>query len=261
MRLSVIGKIGRLLLLCRVEIPVKDPQMAGKRLLFISDWHWHGSERNFQQLADCIAVIKKFVPDVVMLGGDISEDADQLTALPELLSGLTEACGKIPVIAVNGNWEIGKRWLQDGYFAGLYARYGITLLENSGITLSGINFTGLPDISSIDYRRLPEDTAKPGAVNILLTHSPDGVIAADKGKFLCNFTAAFCGHTHGGQIRLPLIGSLYCPSFYRCKFDRGVFGRRGSDFKVIISSGIGEHRKGFRLFCPPEVVIAELVCR
>ena len=135
------------------------------------------------------------------------------------------------------------------------------LLENSGITLSGINFTGLPDISSIDYRRLPEDTAKPGAVNILLTHSPDGVIAADKGKFLCNFTAAFCGHTHGGQIRLPLIGSLYCPSFYRCKFDRGVFGRRGSDFKVIISSGIGEHRKGFRLFCPPEVVIAELVCR
>lgn len=241
------------------HIGFPSPQAAdkGKKILFVSDWHWHDSPHNRELLDGFSAVAEKIAPDYLLLGGDISDDAIHLDKLPTLLKRLASLAPV--VISANGNWEAGKKWLPEDFFAGLYAENGIIFPENSSFTHGSFRFHVLPDISSIDFRILPKPEKLPGITDILLTHSPDGVIAADKKDFLRDFALAFCGHTHGGQIRLPILGAVFCPSFYRTKFDRGIFSRKGLDLKMIVSAGIGEHCHTRRFLCPPECISVEFI--
>ncbi len=228
---------------------------SGKRILFSSDWHWHDSARNRKLLEEYSRLAGEFPADIQILGGDQCDDADTLDKLPEFLKKIASLAPE--TFAVNGNWEAGKRWLNPEYFAGLYASCGITLLENRSVISGGFRLTGLPDISSINFRYLPEMEKVPELTDILLTHNPDGAVAADRKGFLRNFSLILCGHTHGGQCRLPLLGALYIPSFYHRKFDRGIFCRRGLNLSMLVSSGMGEHRHTKRFNCPPEAVIVE----
>ena len=248
---------GSKLTLFKIPFPTPVPECAGKRLAFVSDWHWHSSDQQKKILQDFQLAMQEFKPDFLLLGGDLCDDAAYLEVLPELLQGLS---GTTPeIFAVNGNWETGKRWLPGNFFTGLYAEYHIRLLCNESVISGGFRFYGLPDISSLDFKNMPSPPENKDLTDILLVHSPDGVIAADHRKFLKNTALALCGHNHGGQIRIPGIGALYCPSFYHRKYDRGIFCRKDSDMKMIVSSGIGEHCKTFRLFCPPEAVLLEFV--
>ena len=65
------------------------------------------------------------------------------------------------------------------------------------------------------------------------------------------------GHTHGGQVRLPFIGSLAVPSqgFFP-KYDAGEYSNGNT--KMIISRGIGNSMVPLRINNPPEVVLIEL---
>jgi len=249
------GFSGKLLTLRRLDIPAPAAELKGRRILFISDWHWHNSARNRRILAEFEEVAKNISPDILLIGGDLCDDAEFLDTLPPLLKKLAALAPE--VIAVKGNWETGKRWLAEDFFAKLYAENGITLLENESKTVNGIRVCGLADLSSVNFHTIPEPENTAGVANILLVHSPDAVVSADYKGFLRHFHLAFCGHNHGGQIRLPLIGALYCPSFYCTKFDSGLFERRGLRLKIAVSSGIGEHHRSKRLFCPPETVLTE----
>ena len=139
----------------RLILPATNADIRGKRLIFSSDWHWHNSTRNQQILAEFIRLNEQFPADIQLLGGDLCDDADTLDKLPALLSAISPLAPA--TIAVNGNWEAGKRWLDKNYFADLYAAHHITLLENSSFICGGkLRFTGMPDISSINFRYLPE---------------------------------------------------------------------------------------------------------
>ena len=88
---------------------------------------------------------------------------------------------------------------------------------------------------------------------ILLTHNPayyDDYAAA-------GFDLVLSGHTHGGQIRLPFIGAVYCPDqgFFP-EYDSGVITK--GDTTIVISRGIGNSRVPIRFLCRPEVVVIEL---
>lgn len=242
---------------CVLRAPVA--QAADKKILFISDWHWYGSEKNFRQLADLEKTAALTTPDVLVLGGDMVEDADVIPKLPELLSRLRKLAPEC--IAVMGNWETGKRWLKPDFWQKLYADAGITLLCNRSITCGTFRFHGINDISSGNCF-LPEKSAAaipaPGSaplVEIIVAHSPDTVIALDENLDIYHYDAALCGHCHGGQIRLPFFGALFCPSRYGRNFDRGCFARKNSSLKMLVSAGIGEKRRSFRFFCRPDVIL------
>jgi predicted MPP superfamily phosphohydrolase len=242
---------------CVLRAPVREA--ADSKILFISDWHWFGSERNFALLKEVKRVAGEVKPSVIVLGGDICENADELDKLPGLLrevSALAPEC-----IAVPGNWEVGKKWLKDDFWKKLYASCGIKLLVNECHTVGAVRFHGIDDISS-GCCMLPEkqDNTIPKAgklpvAEVLVAHSPDTVIALDDGMDLHTFDAALCGHCHGGQLRMPLWGAIFCPSRYGTYFDKGAFVLDNTRLKMVISAGIGERCGSFRFNCKPEITL------
>jgi len=87
---------------------------------------------------------------------------------------------------------------------------------------------------------------------ILVTHNPDFAeeIQTDKVDLM------LCGHTHGGQIALPLLGAPYVPSRFGNKYARGF--AQGPRCLVFTSRGIGTVSLPIRFFCRPEVVLLTL---
>lgn len=240
---------------CVLRAPV--PAAADKKLLFISDWHWFDSQENRKLLERVEFVAQEKRPDYLILGGDMVEDADRIGELRGLLARLRDLAPV--VLAVPGNWECGKRWLKADFWQQFYAEHGIHWLCNNVWQDQAIRFHGINDISTGEVT-LPEKSLadKCGTIpvaEILLAHSPDTVIALDSDMALRYYDLALCGHNHGGQIRLPWFGALFCPSRYRATFDCGAFVRSGFHLKMLVSSGIGKRENSLRICCRPEVML------
>ena len=93
-----------------------------------------------------------------------------------------------------------------------------------------------------DLHNAPRDCFRLG-----LSHTPDNFIwAADNGIALL-----ICGHTHGGQVRLPVIGSIFVPSLYGRRFDQGVFMENHT--AMVVSRGVSG-KEPLRINCPPQVL-------
>jgi len=90
------------------------------------------------------------------------------------------------------------------------------------------------------------------AFTILLAHSPDiiGQAAA------AGLDLVLSGHTHGGQVRLPLVGPLYVNAELGGKYNQGLF-RFGST-QLYVNRGIGTRFFPIRFLCPPEITVFTL---
>jgi predicted MPP superfamily phosphohydrolase len=95
------------------------------------------------------------------------------------------------------------------------------------------------------------------ALRILLVHTPDLIPEAAE----AGFDLYLCGHTHGGQIRLPLIGAVVTSSHYGRRFAMGrytVARPDGGTMTAYVTRGVGLEGWGApraRFLCPPEVVL------
>jgi len=85
-----------------------------------------------------------------------------------------------------------------------------------------------------------------------LVHSPDVIeVAARAGADL-----VLAGHTHGGQIRLPLIGALHTGTELGRAYSAGLF--EFPPARLYVGRGLGTSYLPLRLFCPPEVTLIRL---
>ncbi len=121
---------------------------------------------------------------------------------------------------------------------------------NSTLNLAGVDYqrTGRP------YLTGAEQLIAPGAVNLLLSHNPDVFpVAARQG-----YALTVSGHTHGGQVRVEILGEdLNVARFYTPYVD-GVY-RKGAA-SLFVSRGLGTIGIPTRLGAPPEVALLRL-CR
>lgn len=85
---------------------------------------------------------------------------------------------------------------------------------------------------------------------LLLAHNPDVVLhpAHRRAALIVS------GHTHGGQIRLPLIGALHVPAETRKRYDQGIF-KLNDRTTLAVTHGCGETLARARLLCPPEIML------
>lgn len=263
-----------------MESAVLPEALDGCRLIHLSDLHNKGFGTEQKRL---IRELERARPDLILITGDlIDKRRSSEKRCANAISLLRQAAELAPVFFVAGNHE----W-QSGFYDSLRPQMetlGVTILENQVETLehggAGICLIGLTDRASIPgepvghWWNLPGKVRSPivqehneivkgnleklcegkgGAFQILMSHRPElADIYAEAGVDL-----AFCGHAHGGQIRLPGIGGLLAP-------DQGWHPEYCSDAHVVgetvmvVSRGLGNSLFPFRVFNRPEVVAMTL---
>ena len=224
------------------------------RIVLVTDLHNCRYGSGMQVLLDLISAQK---PDCILLGGDLYHNRGN-SAADQLLSRLPSIA---PCCMVLGNHE--KRRKDISSLRGRIGTFGIRLLGGENETLfPGITVTGIVDfghkmplhtLSQLRsaYRRLP-----PNGYRILLVHRPDLIPL-----FLrFDFDLILCGHTHGGQCRLPAHPSgLFAPG-------QGIFPKyAGGEYRVphaqmIISRGLSNKPWwAARIGNPPELCVIDLL--
>ena len=166
------------------------------------------------------------------------------------------------VYAVFGNSE-HKNGVRSRKFAEEMAEHGIEALINSHVEIerkgAKIALLGVDDpVSQKDdipkaVAGVPDDQFK-----LMMMHSPDPIgLAASYG-----IDVVFSGHTHGGQIRLPIIGPLYTNSTLGISMDHGLFkgeqlfrliGFRAGRTQLYVTRGVGVSSLAIRFGCRPEI--------
>jgi predicted MPP superfamily phosphohydrolase len=239
----------------RIEVPL--PGLSHPvRIVQLTDIHVERTTRREQALP---GLVESLHPDMIVLTGDYLNQSftyDPLAAADlRLLLGQLHA--PLGIYAVNGNIETPLE--MDDLLAGL----GIRTLHNEVVripalgdhfALLGLNFTDwLPD--QIELHLLMQQV-KPGDFSLLLYHIPDQAYAArDLGVNLY-----LAGHTHGGQVRLPLFGAVFTNSRFGKTFEMGQYHLGAMTLYVSRGLGMtGRSAPRARFLCPPEVVVVDLV--
>ncbi len=223
----------------------------GMKIAFLTDFHRGGFiSQEYVQMSVKMAL--SLQPELILLGGDFVDHDPQLIA--PVMDALGELRAPLGVYAVQGNRDIkANRFLTSTELA----RQGIIEITNKGawldrdgsrLYLAGFDDAtlGQPDISAALAG------ATPDCVTLALTHSPALVdrIRDPRIKLVC------CGHTHGGQINLPLIGRPIIPK--GCEmYPVGLIPTLNGN--VFVSAGVGVAYAPVRFRCPPEVSLLTLI--
>lgn len=229
------------------------------RVLHLGDLHLERITARERALQAAIAQLR---PDVIVFSGDLvnlsyRRDPHTHAALRELLDGWRAPLG---VFLVPGTPTVEQL---DDVAAWVTGLDHITLLPGRTVVIdapagrlaiSGMITTHLLEIDRAEVARLGRELP-PGLPALLLAHAPD--VAPEAAA--AGFRWMLCGHTHGGQIRLPLIGALLTSSHYGRRF---VMGRHTLGAMTLYTTrGIGMEGLGApraRLLCPPEIVLWEI---
>jgi len=225
------------------------------RVLHLSDIHFEGWTPRERRLLE---VARALAPDLIFLTGDYLNlsSVDNGPARQGVRNLLAELAALAPTYAVIGSPPVDRPDVVPQIFAGLPITWlvdEVAEVEVKGhrLRLIGVRCTADHRRDGERLRRLCSAGWNP-ALQILLYHSPDLFpLAAELGIDL-----HLAGHTHGGQLRLPLFGALVTSSAFWKRYEAGLY-RKGSS-TLYVSRGIGVEGKGApraRFLAPPEVVL------
>lgn len=218
-------------------VDIKSDKIHGNdelKILQISDFHNSKSVRIRNKL---LAAVKDLKPDVIVLTGDIIDSSTRnLDNANRLLEELVEINPNIYFVSGNHEWRSG----YNIRFTKELRSRGITVLNNTNSLIkigeTFINLCGIDDYYTRSYSLDSAFNKVDGRrFTILLSHAPD-IIFENK-----NIPAdlILSGHTHGGQVRLPIIGALVAPGqgFFP-KYNKGLYKLDNGNL-LYIDSGVG----------------------
>ena len=219
------------------------------RLVQISDLHLKG----FSSFEKSVAKkVNELQPDILVMTGDYIESNDKFGELLEFLALLPQGC---PKLAVLGNWD---HWsgVKVKEFEKAFAGFGIELLDNSKKTL-GYKFNHICIVGVDDPTNGWEKLDKAAGhlaerqFNLFLAHSPNIITSIEK----LPIDLMLCGHTHGGQVKIPGFKPFWMPS--KCEgYVAGFYTRGGKT--MYVNRGIGNSVLPIRLGCRPEITVFEI---
>ncbi len=228
----------------------KVPPGRELRLVHLSDLHIRSFHGYHQRVAD---TVKNLSPDMIVLTGDYLEKERNLKEVRRFLKLLKAPGG---VFGVQGNWEYWAR-LEGENLRRQFARVGTTLLidQRRDLNIRGVpvSVLGLDYPSPADALKRLQKAADPGRLNILLTHVPafDHTVLDDRHDLI------LCGHTHGGQVRIPFVRPFYLPR-YSGDFVSGLYRTGPGDTPLYVNRGIGTSVFPVRFLCRPEITLLRL---
>ncbi len=236
-----------------LTLPRLAPEFDGYRLVQIGDFHlddWSKPER----LHRVVEKVNEQRPDLVAITGDFASYSARELDAERLVEALRALRARDGCVAILGNHDyltdvkLVRRCIREG---------GVEELINSVRTLrrgaAALHVAGIDDImegnSRLDLvlRELPEDGAA-----ILLAHEPD---FADVSAATRRFDLQLSGHSHGGQVAVPLLQRLVLPPFSQ-RYTRGLYHVRG--MMQYTNRGIGFVHSRLRFLCRPEITVFTL---
>lgn len=231
-----------------VAVPLADtPTLHAEfKIVQLSDLHYLPFT-TLDMIEAAVAAANQLQPDLIVLTGDfVTHEADTIFGMTKALGTLNARHG---VFAVLGNHDTraGARIVRQGL-----GEAGIEVLHNRGITLataSGhLNLAGVDDCLW-GHPNLAQalDGLDPAAPTVLLAHEPDVI---DKFSRDGRVTLQLSGHTHGGQVHLPLFGTPVLPRLGE-KYVKGLFTVNGS--RLYVNRGVGMVSLPIRFNCPAEI--------
>ncbi len=226
--------------------------LRGRCIAFFSDLHWRGPGKITEGLA---STINRIFPDWLVFGGDIATYSCHVEDALRFMAALDARIGKISVF---GNWERKRHsWQSTEFWKKKYRDSGFTLLVNEHIIFPGLAFFGSDSyLKGMEVSRFP--VKKTGTFNCLVTHAADTVIEhPGSDQILERTDLVLSGHTHAGQIRMPLFGAIRTSSRYWKKFEYGLFKNERHMTRMIVTSGVGTNWIPLRIFCDPEIVLVK----
>lgn len=227
----------------------------GFKIVQLSDLH--GAEFGEDGM-ELVEKVKELEPDIIALTGDFVTDEGDLAAVEKLAARLVKLC---PVYFVSGNHEFGSGLAVK--VRNILERAGVKYLSNEYLTISrgedGILLGGVEDPLAYADMLSPDELAQkmndaaPDAFKILLGHRNYWMTEYPE----LPVDLIFCGHAHGGLIRIPGVGGLIGTD--RClfpDFDAGEYNN--GRYTLIVSRGLGNSVPIPRVFNRPEIVCVEL---
>lgn len=227
----------------------------GFKIVQLSDLH--GAEFGEDGMG-LVEKVKELEPDIIALTGDFVTDEGDLAAVKKLAGRLTELC---PVYFVSGNHEFGSGLAIK--VRNILERAGVKYLSNEYLTINRgddeILLGGVEDPLAYADMLSPDELAQkmndaaPDAFKILLGHRNYWMTEYPE----LPVDLIFCGHAHGGLIRIPGVGGLIgtdrrlFPDFDAGQFNNGRY-------TLIVSRGLGNSVPIPRVFNRPEIVCVTL---
>jgi len=252
-----------------VEVPLGrlPRRLDGFRIAHLSDFHCSPLVSE-EFLSRCIRTAVAADVDLALVTGDfVTDSPDWVPGLTPLLSELRARCG---AFAILGNHD---HYVCPDSVAAAVAGAGVRVLRNEShrLEVDGeiLWIVGIDSMRARQYRlskaqqaaidrtmrgylcRAMEGVDEEGC-RILMAHSPDIFPDAQR----AGIDLMLSGHTHGGQVRFPVVGATVVPSRFGARYAAGLFVENGTT--LYVNRGLGVVRLPIRFLCRPEVSILTL---
>lgn len=234
-----------------IKIALGEHGPSKMRAVSLTDFHFDPLYET-DYIAECVRKANTLNPDVILLTGDyISKTSERINDLAEVLGGLQANVG---VYACLGNHDF---WDEPIMIQKALESKGIEVLMNQHTRVDcrggKLTIAGLKSAwgGSPNWGRVASDL-KAHERSLVLMHEPD---FADQLAHDGRAAMQFSGHTHGGQVRLPLLGALRLPSWGK-NYEAGFYDVK--NLKLHVNRGIGTVHYHVRFFCPPEITCFDI---
>ena len=229
-----------------LEISGLPPSLAGLRIGLLTDVHrsiWVSHE----DVAHAVTALMAERPDLIVLGGDyVSWGTQDHSYVGQSADALAPLAAPHGVFAVLGNHD------DDHFVPAALGKIGVQVLKDARTRLT-IRHEVLDLLGIRFWTKRPADiavlTRDAAPMSILLAHDPRRLVEAAALKI----PLVLSGHTHGGQVVLPLVGAVAAH-----KFPIVAGSGRQDRTTIFVSRGIGTVYVPVRVNCPPEVAVLTL---
>jgi len=240
-----------------VELALDAPTVPPLRIAVLSDLHVGSAYHGVRRLRDTVDRTNATRPDLVCILGDLISGGGVggTFVTPEAIAAeLGRLRAPVGVVAVMGNHD---RVYDGSRVERALLDVGIRVLEDTAVRLADsanpVWIAGVSDMwtGNHDVRRAL--AAVTDSVNpvIVITHNPD-IFPEIPDRVLLTLA----GHTHGGQVRFPILGAPAVPSRYASRYAVGHVVEEGRH--LFVSSGIGTSFLPVRFGVPPAIFVLTL---
>jgi predicted MPP superfamily phosphohydrolase len=255
------------------QAKLRSPKLEGNaplRLLHISDLH---VERITPRDRELLRRVEELAPDVIVITGDYLNLSSVYDghAHAEARDLLARLCGiaPVPIYAITGSPPVDRAEVVPSIFDGLPITWLVDEIAQAHINghtlrIAGLRCTRERHLDGPRLRNLLSNCHSEGQADarvqrdeessftLLLYHSPDLMPEATE----LGIDLYLCGHTHGGQIRLPLFGAVITSSDFWKRYEMGRYEEGNTT--LYVSRGLGMEGKGApraRFLAPPEIIL------